>query len=67
MYIVHDCQNDEHPTHIGNDFEKYLNDWGINLAIQDSTFVKLIWIHGLTFGCFCGLWKGAEHKLFFAL
>ena len=25
---MHDCQNDEHPTRMGNDFEKYLNDWG---------------------------------------
>ena len=59
MYIVHDCQNDEHPTHIGNDFE------GIDLTIQDSIFVNLIWIYGLTFRYFCG--KGAEHKFFFTL
>ena len=62
----------EQPAHIGHYFEKHLNDilqglGGINLAIQDSIFVKLIWNHGLIFRCFCGVLKGAEHKFFLAL
>ena len=36
---------------------------GIDLTIQDSIFVNLIWIHGSTFRYFCG--KGVEHKFFF--
>ena len=58
-WYVHNCQNNEHPTHIGNDFEKYLNDWGDQPQpepIQDSIFVNLSWFDVALSGWFESVW-----------